>query len=62
MSNAPKNQKTWEEIVQQRVKSMRFGVVQIVVHENKVVRIERSEKIRVDHDDDKAASRPVDAT
>ena len=31
----------WLGIVAQQVESLRFGVVQIVVHENRVVQIER---------------------
>ncbi len=40
----------WLKLVQQQVGSLRFGVVQIVVHENRVVQIERTEKIRLDKD------------
>jgi hypothetical protein len=43
-----KNNTDWEEIVRKQVKSLRFGVVQIVVHENRVVQIERTEKVRLD--------------
>ena len=45
---AAKTVPAWEEIVRQHVKSLRFGVVQIVVHENRVVQIERTEKVRLD--------------
>ena len=45
---ASNNVPAWEEIVRQHVKSLRFGVVQIVVHENRVVQIERTEKVRLD--------------
>jgi hypothetical protein len=47
--NAPekKPRRTWNEIVEQHVKSLRFGVVQIVVHEGQVVQIERTEKVRI---------------
>ncbi len=47
-ANSAKKIPTWEEIVRQHVKSLRFGVVQIVVHENRVVQIERTEKVRLD--------------
>jgi hypothetical protein len=33
---------------------MRFGVVQIVVHESRVVQIERTEKLRLDRSETKA--------
>jgi len=35
----------WLELVQRQVGSLRFGVVQIVVHESRVVQIERTEKV-----------------
>lgn len=38
----------WVEAVRQQVSSLRFGVIQIVVHEGRVVQIDRTEKIRVD--------------
>jgi hypothetical protein len=37
----------WLAIVRQKVQSLRFGVVQIVVHESRVTQIERTERIRV---------------
>ena len=36
----------WLEVLQRQVGSLRFGVVQITVHDSKVVQIERTEKIR----------------
>lgn len=44
----PSPQIDWLESVRQQVASLRFGVVQIVVHEGRVVQIERTEKIRVE--------------
>lgn len=38
----------WLEIVREKVKDLRFGVVQIVVHDSHVVQIERTEKTRLD--------------
>jgi hypothetical protein len=37
----------WLELVRERVQSLRFGVVQIVVHDSKVTQIERTEKTRL---------------
>ncbi|AKC82843.1 hypothetical protein IMCC26134_08775 [Verrucomicrobia bacterium IMCC26134] len=37
----------WVEIVRQKVETLRFGVVQIVVHDGKVTQIERTEKTRL---------------
>ena len=45
---APARQETWLETVRSQVASLRFGVVQIVVHDSQVVQIERTEKVRLD--------------
>jgi len=37
----------WLELVRQNVQSLRFGVVQIVVHDSRVTQIERTEKTRL---------------
>lgn len=37
----------WLEIVREKVSGLRFGVVQIVVHDAKVTQIERTEKTRL---------------
>ena len=36
----------WLSVVTDKVKTMRYGVVQIVVHDSKVVQIERTERTR----------------
>ena len=36
----------WLEVVRKQVASLSFGVVQITVHDSKVVQIEKTEKIR----------------
>jgi len=36
----------WEAVVRQLVSTLRFGVVQITVHESHVVQVERTEKLR----------------
>jgi hypothetical protein len=41
-------QETWVDAVRRQVGSLRFGVVQIVVHDARVVQIERTEKTRLD--------------
>ncbi|HVY70575.1 MAG TPA: YezD family protein [Verrucomicrobiae bacterium] len=48
--NEPQDQdsQSWLEVVRQQVASLRFGVVQIVVHDSRVVQIERTEKVRLD--------------
>ena len=37
----------WLELVREKVQSLRFGVVQIVVHDSKVTQFERTEKTRL---------------
>lgn len=38
----------WLTIVADKVKNLRFGVVQVIVHDSKVVQIERTERTRFD--------------
>ena len=37
----------WLELVTQYVKNIRYGVVEIVVHDSKVIQIEKTEKVRL---------------
>lgn len=37
----------WLAIVREKVEGLRFGVVQLVVHDGKVTQIERTEKTRL---------------
>ena len=43
-----KNTADWLTVVQDNVGTLRFGLVQIVVHDSKVVQIERTERTRFD--------------
>ncbi|WP_078813745.1 YezD family protein [Prosthecobacter debontii] len=45
--NAPE---AWIDIVRQKVASMRFGSVQIVVHEGRVTQVESTEKTRLSNE------------
>jgi len=38
----------WLEIVRQQVSSLRYGVVQIVVHDSRVTQVEKTERVRLD--------------
>jgi hypothetical protein len=38
----------WLDIVRQQVGSLRYGVVQIVVHDSQVTQIEKTERVRLD--------------
>jgi hypothetical protein len=39
---------SWLEIVRQQVSSLRFGVMEIVVHDSRVTQIEKTERVRLD--------------
>lgn len=41
------DQPEWLRVVQQKVETLRFGVVQLVVHDGRVTQIERTEKTRL---------------
>ncbi len=47
-SKPPENKATtdWLEVVQKQVASLRFGVVQITVHDSRVVQVETTERLR----------------
>jgi len=38
----------WLNLVFQQVRSLRFGVVGIIVHDGRVIQIEKTEKLRLD--------------
>lgn len=40
----------WLRLVQDKVESLRYGVVQLVVHDGRVTQIERTEKTRLPAD------------
>ncbi len=37
----------WLELVRRQVNSLRFGVVQIVVHDSQVTQVEKTERVRL---------------
>ncbi len=47
-ASAERNGSAWQEVVEKQVGALRFGSLQITVHEGKVVQIERSVKVRLD--------------
>ncbi len=47
----------WVDLVREKVESLRFGVVQLVVHDGRVTQIERTEKTRLSVGRDDPASR-----
>jgi hypothetical protein len=54
---APSSIEPWLEIVRQKVAAMRFGSVQIVVHEGRVTQVESTEKTRFAADETPAPRR-----
>lgn len=40
-------QPDWLRVVQEKVETLRFGVVQLLVHDGRVTQIERTEKTRL---------------
>ena len=42
------NNSNWLEIVKQQVGSLRYGVVEIIVHDSQVTQIEKTERLRLD--------------
>ncbi|HWL17199.1 MAG TPA: YezD family protein [Opitutus sp.] len=45
----------WIALVREKVEGLRFGVVQLVVHDGRVTQIERTEKTRLPAAGDKGA-------
>jgi hypothetical protein len=43
----PDERPEWLRVVQQKVETLRYGVVQLVVHDGRVTQIERTEKTRI---------------
>jgi hypothetical protein len=46
-SSTPDPRPEWLRVVQQKVETLRYGVVQLVVHDGRVTQIERTEKTRI---------------
>ena len=42
----------WLELVIRQVGSLRYGVVEIVVHDSRVIQIEKTERLRLDKTSD----------
>jgi hypothetical protein len=47
-SNSISETQNWVEVVRQQVGSLRYGVVQIVVHDSQVTQIDKTERVRLD--------------
>jgi hypothetical protein len=46
-SSAHSSEQNWQEIVRQQVESLRFGAVEIIVHDSRVIQIEKTERVRL---------------
>jgi hypothetical protein len=44
----------WLDLVIQQVGSLRYGVVEIVVHDSRVIQIEKTERVRLEKEPPKA--------
>jgi len=42
------DEKQWLDVVQRHVHSLRYGVVQIIIHDSQVTQIEKTERVRLD--------------
>jgi hypothetical protein len=47
-SAAPLTGEGWIELVRRQVASLRYGVVQITVHDGRVIQIEKTERVRLE--------------
>jgi hypothetical protein len=45
-TSGPETAESWISVVQEKVKTLDYGAVQIVVHAGKVVQVERTERLR----------------
>jgi hypothetical protein len=55
-SEAP-TKELWEQIVSQRIGRLRFGVIQLVVHEGRVTQVETTEKTRLPATNERVVAR-----
>lgn len=46
LPTAPSNERDWFDLVRQHVSSLRYGTVQIVVHDSHVTQVEKTERVR----------------
>ena len=55
--NADLTNANWLEIVREQVNSLKYGVVEIVVHDSQVTQIEKTERLRLDKPSARATGR-----
>lgn len=44
----------WLELVVQHINSLQYGVVEIVVHDSRVIQIDKTERVRLDKGENRA--------
>ena len=47
----------WLEIVREQVASLKYGLVEIIVHDSQVTQIEKTERLRLDRPATRSAAR-----
>ena len=46
--SSAQSQPAWIDVVREKVEGLRYGVIQLVVHDGRVTQIDRTEKTRID--------------
>ena len=54
--DATVRQQPWQKIVEERVAALRFGTVQIVIHEGRVTQVDSTERTRFTGSESSAAA------
>jgi hypothetical protein len=54
LDQKPSEEPAWLSLVAGQISSLKYGVIQVVVHDSRVIRIERTEKLRLDREDSPA--------
>jgi hypothetical protein len=54
MNAKPQTSEPWVEIIRRKVGAMRFGSVQLTIHDGRVTQVEATEKTRLPADPDEA--------
>lgn len=53
--------RSWVSVVEARLKTLRYGVLQIIVHDGRVVQIDTTERTRIDAREQRERPAPRDA-
>jgi hypothetical protein len=49
-NNPPDLSQNWLEVVRRHVESLRFGTVEIIVHDSRVTQVDKTERLRFGRD------------